>query len=112
VILANNHPSGISEPSHAGKVMRVQIKKGLGIVDMRTLAHFTSEVSPRCPSLNGGYFDRRELRPPFCCDLCGILHGSMFPTLWNTDCMRYLLLLYLIILNLCTIDVHPQNPYR
>ncbi|HGE6152684.1 TPA: JAB domain-containing protein [Klebsiella pneumoniae] len=53
MILANNHPSGISEPSHAGKVMRVQIKKGLGIVDMRTLAHFTSEVSPRCPSLNG-----------------------------------------------------------
>jgi hypothetical protein len=32
---------------------------------MRTLAHFTSEVSPRCPSLNGGYFDRRELRPLF-----------------------------------------------
>ncbi|WP_433602243.1 hypothetical protein [Klebsiella pneumoniae] len=32
MILANNHPSGISEPSHAGKVMRVQIKKGLGIV--------------------------------------------------------------------------------
>ncbi|HHL8707953.1 TPA: hypothetical protein ACQ8SO_000461 [Escherichia coli] len=27
MILANNHPSGISEPSHAGKVMRVQIKK-------------------------------------------------------------------------------------
>ncbi|MGN6039592.1 JAB domain-containing protein [Serratia marcescens] len=70
VILANNHPSGIPEPSHAGKVMRVQIKKGLGIVDMSTLAHFTSEVSPRCPSLNGGCFDRRELRPPFCCDLC------------------------------------------
>lgn len=63
---------------------------------MRTLAHFTSEVSPRCPSLNGGYFDRRELRPPFC-DLYLILRGSMFPTLWNTDCML-LTLLYLIIL--------------
>ncbi|MCS6057159.1 hypothetical protein LNO36_19480 [Klebsiella variicola subsp. variicola] len=30
MILANNHPSGISEPSHAGKVMRVQIKKRIG----------------------------------------------------------------------------------
>ncbi|MFO5736606.1 JAB domain-containing protein, partial [Klebsiella pneumoniae] len=51
VILANNHPSGISEPSHAGKVMRVQIKKGLGIVDMRTLAHFTSWVTRLCTVL-------------------------------------------------------------
>ncbi|EPK6573442.1 JAB domain-containing protein [Klebsiella quasipneumoniae] len=65
VIIANNHPSGIPEPNDVDKVMRVRIKKGLAMFDMRTLAHFTSAVSPRCPLPNGGCFDRRELRSLF-----------------------------------------------
>ncbi|PXK71075.1 hypothetical protein DMS13_01155 [Klebsiella variicola] len=81
VILANNHPSGIPEPSHVDKAIRVRIKKGLAMVDVRTLDHFISAVSPRCPSPNGGCFDRRELRSPFCYDLCRFLRGSMFLTL-------------------------------
>lgn len=35
------------------------------MVDVRTLGHFTSAVSPRCPSPNGDCFDRSELHPPF-----------------------------------------------
>lgn len=91
VIFAHNHPSGIPEPSHVDKAIRVRIKKGLAMVDVRALDHFTSAVSPRCPSSNGSCFDRRELRPPFFCDLCRVLRGSMFLTLWSTYCMRALL---------------------
>ncbi|MFP1758760.1 JAB domain-containing protein [Lonsdalea quercina] len=54
VILAHNHPSDIPEQSHVDKAIRVRIKKGLAMVDVCTLDHFTSAVSPRCPSPNGG----------------------------------------------------------
>ncbi|HIH7649398.1 JAB domain-containing protein [Yersinia enterocolitica] len=76
VIFAHNHRSGIPEPSHVDKAIRVRIKKGLAMVDVRTLGHFTSAVSPRCPSPNGDCFDRSELHPPFCCDLCRIIRGD------------------------------------
>lgn len=60
--------------NNKGQVM--WIKKGLAMVDVRTLGHFTSAVSSRCPSPNGDCFDRSELHPPFCCDLCRILRGD------------------------------------
>ncbi|WP_227522829.1 JAB domain-containing protein [Raoultella ornithinolytica] len=95
VIFAHNHPSGIPEPSHVDKAIRVRIKKGLAMVDVRALDHCTSAVSPRCPSSNGSCFDRRELRPPFFCDLCRVLPGSIFLTLWSTYCRRALLTFYI-----------------
>jgi DNA repair protein RadC len=40
VILAHNHPSGISEPSLADQAITRRLKDALGLLDIRTLDHF------------------------------------------------------------------------
>lgn len=40
VILAHNHPSGVSEPSQADRWLTDQLKAALGMVDVRVLDHF------------------------------------------------------------------------
>ena len=40
VIFAHNHPSGISEPSHADKAITNRLKDALEILDVRVLDHF------------------------------------------------------------------------
>jgi len=39
VILAHNHPSGISEPSSADERITLRLKEALGLVDIRVLDH-------------------------------------------------------------------------
>lgn len=40
VILAHNHPSGISEPSEADRQITQKLKQALALVDIRVLDHF------------------------------------------------------------------------
>lgn len=40
VIFAHNHPSGISEPSHADKLITDKLKQALALIDIRVLDHF------------------------------------------------------------------------
>jgi len=40
VILAHNHPSGTSEPSHADRMLTDLLKNALGMVDVKVLDHF------------------------------------------------------------------------
>lgn len=40
VILAHNHPSGTSEPSHADQVLTQALKNALALIDTRVLDHF------------------------------------------------------------------------
>ena len=40
VILAHNHPSGVSEPSNADQVLTQALKNALVLVDVRVLDHF------------------------------------------------------------------------
>ena len=40
VILAHNHPSGVSEPSEADARITARLKAALGLVDIRLLDHF------------------------------------------------------------------------
>jgi DNA repair protein RadC len=40
LILAHNHPSGISEPSQADKVITDKLKAALALIDIRVLDHF------------------------------------------------------------------------
>ena len=40
VILAHNHPSGLSEPSRADEVLTVSLKSALAVVDIKVLDHF------------------------------------------------------------------------
>lgn len=40
VILAHNHPSGSSDPSHADQMLTNTLKDALGLVDVRVLDHF------------------------------------------------------------------------
>ncbi len=40
VILAHNHPSGISEPSQSDIRVTIRIKEALILVDIRVLDHF------------------------------------------------------------------------
>ena len=40
VILAHNHPSGISEPSHADRQITDKLKQALSLFDIRVLDHF------------------------------------------------------------------------
>lgn len=39
IIFAHNHPSGIAEPSHADKQITEQLRKALGLVEIRVLDH-------------------------------------------------------------------------
>ena len=40
VIFAHNHPSGVSEPSHADRQITERLKAALALVDIRVLDHF------------------------------------------------------------------------
>lgn len=40
VILVHNHPSGVTEPSHADQALTQQLKQALGLVDTKVLDHF------------------------------------------------------------------------
>lgn len=40
VILAHNHPSGVTEPSRADEALTQQLKQALALVDVRVLDHF------------------------------------------------------------------------
>jgi len=40
VILAHNHPSGVTEPSHADEAMTTRLAEALATVDIRVLDHF------------------------------------------------------------------------
>lgn len=40
VIFAHNHPSGVSEPSHADEALTQALKQALALVDIRVLDHF------------------------------------------------------------------------
>lgn len=40
VILAHNHPSGASEPSHADQMLTQTLKNALSLIDVRVLDHF------------------------------------------------------------------------
>lgn len=45
VILAHNHPSGASEPSHADELLTRSLRDALGLVDVRVLDHFIVPAS-------------------------------------------------------------------
>ena len=40
VLFAHNHPSGVSEPSHADELLTSSLKAALALVDVRVLDHF------------------------------------------------------------------------
>ncbi|WP_462380586.1 RadC family protein [Pseudomonas sp. Marseille-QA0892] len=40
LILTHNHPSGVSEPSQADRVLTQRLKDALGLIDVRVLDHF------------------------------------------------------------------------
>lgn len=40
VILAHNHPSGVTDPSHADRAITVRLRDALALVDVRVLDHF------------------------------------------------------------------------
>ena len=40
VIFAHNHPSGVSEPSHADELLTRELRAALALVDIRVLDHF------------------------------------------------------------------------
>ena len=40
LIFAHNHPSGVAEPSPAGRSLTTRLKDALGLVDIRVLDHF------------------------------------------------------------------------
>lgn len=40
LILTHNHPSGVSEPSQADKILTERLKEALALVDVRVLDHF------------------------------------------------------------------------
>jgi len=40
LILTHNHPSGVSEPSQADKILTERLKEALALVDVRILDHF------------------------------------------------------------------------
>jgi DNA repair protein RadC len=40
VIFAHNHPSGVTEPSHADQLLTSSLKQALALVDIKVLDHF------------------------------------------------------------------------
>lgn len=40
LIIAHNHPSGISDPSQADRVITAKLKEALALIDVRVLDHF------------------------------------------------------------------------
>lgn len=50
IILAHNHPSGVSEPSQADRTLTATLKQALALVDIRVLDHFI--VAGNAPPLS------------------------------------------------------------
>jgi DNA repair protein RadC len=50
VIFAHNHPSGITEPSHADNLLTQALKQALALVDVRVIDHFI--VAGNAPPLS------------------------------------------------------------
>lgn len=50
VVLAHNHPSGVSEPSKADELLTRELKQALALVDVRVLDHFI--VAGQAPPLS------------------------------------------------------------
>jgi len=50
LILAHNHPSGISEPSHADELLTTTLRQALALVDIKVLDHFV--ISAGSPALS------------------------------------------------------------
>ncbi len=50
VVLAHNHPSGVSEPSSADQSLTRELKQALALVDVRVLDHFI--VAGQCQPLS------------------------------------------------------------
>ena len=50
VVLAHNHPSGVSEPSSADQLLTRELKQALALVDVRVLDHFI--VAGQCLPLS------------------------------------------------------------
>ena len=50
VVLAHNHPSGVSEPSPADQVLTRELKQALALIDVRVLDHFI--VAGQCHPLS------------------------------------------------------------
>jgi DNA repair protein RadC len=40
VVLAHNHPSGLTEPSRADEVLTSALKQALALIDVKVLDHF------------------------------------------------------------------------
>ena len=38
--IAHNHPSGVSEPSHADEALTRSLRSALALIDVRVLDHF------------------------------------------------------------------------
>ncbi|HRQ59639.1 MAG TPA: DNA repair protein RadC [Azoarcus taiwanensis] len=45
-ILAHNHPSGITEPSDADRILTRALKETLNLIDVRVLDHFVIGIDP------------------------------------------------------------------
>lgn len=48
IILGHNHPSGLSEPSHADRVVTNRLRQALSLVEVRVLDHFVVGDGPPC----------------------------------------------------------------
>ena len=46
VVLAHNHPSGVTDPSRADKELTYQMKKALELIDVRLLDHIIVGEGP------------------------------------------------------------------
>jgi DNA repair protein RadC len=55
VVLAHNHPSGISEPSRADRAITDRIKDALQVFDVTVLDHFVVTADETCSFAELGY---------------------------------------------------------
>ena len=55
VILAHNHPSGVSEPSRSDQNITTRIAEALEVFDIRVLDHFVVTANECCSFANRGW---------------------------------------------------------
>ena len=55
VVLAHNHPSGVSEPSRADRAITDKIKEALQIFDINVIDHFIVTGNDTCSFAEHGY---------------------------------------------------------
>ena len=55
IILAHNHPSGVSEPSNADRRITSNIRDALKIFDVKVLDHFIVSTGGVCPFADNGW---------------------------------------------------------